>query len=144
MSREFGQPVVIDNKPCAGGVLGSEAVAKSPADGYTMIVGNAGSHGINAAIYSKLNYDVVQDFSAVGLICTTPNVMVVGPGVQAKTVAWFGVLAPAGTPRPLLNGSMPRPIRHWRSQRSRCAWPPWAAIRRLAPPRALRAASRVT
>lgn len=95
VSRELGQPVVIDNKPGAGGVLGSEAVAKSPADGYTMIVGNAGSHGINAAIYTKLNYDVVKDFSAVGLICTTPNVMVVGPGIQARTVAEFVALAKA-------------------------------------------------
>lgn len=95
VSRELGQPVVIDNKPGAGGVLGSEAVAKSPADGYTMIVGNAGSHGINAAIYSKLNYDVVKDFAAVGLICTTPNVMVVGPGIQARTVNEFVAFAKA-------------------------------------------------
>jgi tripartite-type tricarboxylate transporter receptor subunit TctC len=95
VSRELGQPVVIDNKPGAGGVLGSEAAAKAPADGYTMIVGNAGSHGINAAIYSKLNYDVVKDFSAVGLICTTPNVMVVGPSIQARTVAEFVALAKA-------------------------------------------------
>lgn len=48
ISRELGQPVVIDNKPGAGGVLGSEAAAKSVPDGYTMIVGNAGSHGVNA------------------------------------------------------------------------------------------------
>lgn len=95
VSRELGQPVVIDNKPGAGGVLGSQAAAKSPADGYTMIVGNAGSHGINAAIYSKLNYDVVKDFSPVALICTTPNVMVVGPGIKARTVAEFVALAKA-------------------------------------------------
>ena len=95
VSRNLGQPVVIDNKPGAGGVLGSEVVAKSPADGYTMIVGNAGSHGINAAIYSKLNYDVVKDFLAVGLICTTPNVMLVSPSIQAKTVAEFVALAKA-------------------------------------------------
>ena len=95
VSRELGQPVVIDNKPGAGGVLGSEAAAKAPPDGYTMIVGNAGSHGINAAIYGKLSYDVVKDFSAVGLICTTPNVMVVGPGIQARTVAEFVALAKA-------------------------------------------------
>ncbi len=95
VSRELGQAVVIDNKPGAGGVLGSEIAAKSPADGYTMIVGNAGSHGINAAIYSKLNYNVVKDFSAVGLICTTPNVLVVGPGIQARTVAEFVALAKA-------------------------------------------------
>jgi len=95
ISRELGQAVVIDNKPGAGGVLGSDAVAKSPADGYTMIVGNAGSHGVNAGIYSKLPYDVVKDFVPVALICTTPNVMVVSPNTKAKTVAEFVALAKA-------------------------------------------------
>ena len=95
ISRELGQAVVIDNKPGAGGVLGSDAVAKSPADGYTMIVGNAGSHGVNAGIYSKLPYDVVKDFVPVALICTTPNVMVLSPNTKAKTVAEFVALAKA-------------------------------------------------
>ncbi len=95
VSRVLGQPVVIDNKPGAGGVLGSEAVAKSAADGYTMIVGNAGSHGINAAIYTKLNYDVVKDFTPVALICTAPNVMVAGPSIKVKSVAEFITYAKA-------------------------------------------------
>jgi tripartite-type tricarboxylate transporter receptor subunit TctC len=95
IGRELGQTVLIDNKPGAGGVLGSEAVAKSPADGYTMIVGNAGSHGINAAIYTKLNYDVVKDFVPVALICTAPNVMVVSPGTRANNVAEFVAYAKA-------------------------------------------------
>jgi tripartite-type tricarboxylate transporter receptor subunit TctC len=93
ISRELGQPVIIDNKPGAGGVLGSELVAKSAPDGYTMIVGNAGSHGVNAGIYSKLNYDVVKDFIPVALFCTTPNVMVVSPNTRAKSVAEFTSLA---------------------------------------------------
>lgn len=93
LARELGQPVVIDNKPGAGGVLGSEIVAKSAADGYTMIVGNAGSHGINAGIYSKLNYDVVKDFVPVALFCTAPNVMVVSASVKAQNVAEFTALA---------------------------------------------------
>lgn len=95
VSRVLGQPVVIDNKPGAGGVLGSEIVAKAAADGYTMIVGNAGSHGINAAIYNRLTYDVVKDFVPVALICTAPNVMVVGPAVRAKTVSEFIAYAKA-------------------------------------------------
>ena len=95
ISRELGQAVVIDNKPGAGGVLGSDAVAKSAADGYTMIVGNAGSHGVNAGIYSKLPYDVVKDFVPIAMICTTPNVMVVSPNTKAKTVAEFIALAKA-------------------------------------------------
>ena len=95
VSRELGQQVVIDNKPGAGGVVGSEAAAKSPADGYTMIVGNAGSHGINAAIYTKLNYDVARDFVPVALFCTAPNVMVASPGTPVKTVAEFVAYAKA-------------------------------------------------
>ena len=95
ISRELGQPVVIDNKPGAGGVLGSEAAAKSAPDGYTMIVGNAGSHGVNAGIYTKLNYDVVKDFVPVAMICTTPNVMVVSPNTKVKTVAEFVAFAKA-------------------------------------------------
>ena len=89
ISQELGQPVVIDNKPGAGGVLGSEAAARAPGDGYTMIVGNAGSHGINAAIYTKLSYDVLRDFVPVALLCTAPNVMVVGPATKVKTVGEF-------------------------------------------------------
>ncbi len=93
ISHELGQSVVIDNKPGAGGVLGSEIAARAPGDGYTMIVGNAGSHGINAAIYSKLPYDVLKDFVPVALLCTAPNVMVVGPATKVKTVADFVVYA---------------------------------------------------
>ena len=89
VSQELGQPVLIDNKPGAGGVLGSEAAARAPGDGYTMIVGNAGSHGINAAIYTKLSYDVLKDFVPVALLCTAPNVMVVGPATKVKTVGEF-------------------------------------------------------
>jgi tripartite-type tricarboxylate transporter receptor subunit TctC len=95
VSRELGQPVTIDNKPGAGGVLGTETAAKAAPDGYTMIVGNAGSHGINAAIYSKLNYDVARDFVPVALFCTAPNVMVASPGTPAKTVAEFVAYARA-------------------------------------------------
>ncbi len=95
VSRELGQSVVIDNKPGAGGVLGSEFAAKAAPDGYTMIVGNAGSHGINAAIYSKLTYDTVKDFVPVALICTAPNVMVASPGSKVTNVAEFVAYAKA-------------------------------------------------
>ncbi|HET9820730.1 MAG TPA: tripartite tricarboxylate transporter substrate binding protein [Burkholderiaceae bacterium] len=95
VAREIGQQVVIDNKPGAGGVLGSEATLAAPADGYTMIVGNAGSHGINAAIYTKLKYDVARDFVPVALICTAPNVMVASPGTPAKSIAEFVAYAKA-------------------------------------------------
>jgi tripartite-type tricarboxylate transporter receptor subunit TctC len=89
VGRDLGQQVVIDNKPGAGGVLGSELAASAPADGYIMIVGNAGSHGINAAIYTKLKYDIARDFVPVAMFCSAPNVMVVNSDLPVKTVAEF-------------------------------------------------------
>jgi len=95
LSPALGQPVVVENKPGAGGVVGSEFVAKSPADGYTLIMGNAGSHGINAALYPKLAYDPVRDFAPVALVATSPNVLVIHPAVPAATVAQFIAYAKA-------------------------------------------------
>ena len=95
VSRELGQPVVVENRPGAGGVLGSDAVAKSAPDGYTMIVGNAGSHGVNGGIYPKLPYDIVKDFVPVAMICTAPNVMVVNPDIKVSNVAEFVAYAKA-------------------------------------------------
>jgi tripartite-type tricarboxylate transporter receptor subunit TctC len=95
VAKELGQSIVVENRPGAGGVIGSESAATSQPNGYTMIVGNAGSHAINAAIYSKLRYDVVEDFEPVALFCTAPNVMVVSPAVKANTVAEFAEYAKA-------------------------------------------------
>ena len=89
LSVALGQQVVVDNKPGAGGVVGSESVAKAPPDGYTLIMGNAGSHGINAAVYSKLPYDIQRDFAPVSQVAIAPNVMVINPSVPANSVAEF-------------------------------------------------------
>jgi tripartite-type tricarboxylate transporter receptor subunit TctC len=93
LSERWGQPVVIENRPGAGGVVGTEAAARSTADGYTVIMGNAGSHAINQALYPKLSYDVVRDFAPITLVASAPNVFVVNPSVPAKTVAEFIALA---------------------------------------------------
>ena len=95
LAEALGQPVVVENKPGAGGVVGSEFVAHRPADGYTLIMGNAGSHGINAALYTKLAYDPVKDFAPVALVSTAPNLMVVTPSVPAQSVAEFVAYAKA-------------------------------------------------
>ena len=95
LGAALGQPVIVENKPGAGGVVGSEFVAKAPADGYTLIMGNAGSHGINAALYANLPYDPVRDFAPVALVSTAPNVMVVNPSVPATTVTEFIAYAKA-------------------------------------------------
>ena len=89
LSLALGQTVVVENKPGAGGVVGSDAVAKAAPDGYTLIMGNAGSHGINAAVYAKLPYDIQRDFAPVSQVAIAPNVMVINPSVPANTVAEF-------------------------------------------------------
>jgi tripartite-type tricarboxylate transporter receptor subunit TctC len=93
LGERWGQPVLVENRPGAGGVVGTEAAARSPPDGYTVIMGNAGSHAINQALYPKLSYDVVRDFAPVTLVASAPNVFVVNPAVPAKTVAEFIALA---------------------------------------------------
>ncbi|MCT9070082.1 Bug family tripartite tricarboxylate transporter substrate binding protein [Cupriavidus gilardii] len=95
ISPSWGQPVVVDNKPGAGGNIGAEAVARAPGDGYTLALGTVGTHSINGAVYSKLPYDMVKDFAPVILLATTPNVLVVHPGVPAKTTAELIALAKA-------------------------------------------------
>ena len=82
----FGQPFVVENKPGAGGVVGAEQVAHAAPDGYTLVMGNAGSHGINAAVYTQLNYDVVRDFAPVSLIAQSPNVLVANPDAPFRSV----------------------------------------------------------
>jgi len=95
LSTALGQQVVVENRPGAGGVVGSDYVAKAVPDGYTLIMGNAGSHGINAAVYSKLPYDIQRDFAPVSQVAVAPNVMVINPSVPASTVAEFIAYAKA-------------------------------------------------
>jgi tripartite-type tricarboxylate transporter receptor subunit TctC len=77
LSKTFGQTFFVDNKPGAGGNLGADIVAKSPADGYTLLMGTVGTHGINRALYEKLPYDPIKDFAPITLVAGVPNVMVV-------------------------------------------------------------------
>jgi tripartite-type tricarboxylate transporter receptor subunit TctC len=95
LSIALGQQVIVDNRPGAGGVVGSEVVAKAAPDGYTLIMGNAGSHGINAAVYSKLPYDIQRDFAPVSLIAVAPNIFVVNPQLPVTTMPEFIAYAKA-------------------------------------------------
>jgi tripartite-type tricarboxylate transporter receptor subunit TctC len=83
---QIGQSIVVDNKPGAGGNIGAENVAKSPADGYTLLMGTVGTNSINGALYSKMPYDMVKDFAPVSLLASTPNLLVVWPGLPVKNV----------------------------------------------------------
>jgi tripartite-type tricarboxylate transporter receptor subunit TctC len=89
LSADWNQPVLIDNKPGAGGNTGADAVAKAPPDGLTIVVGTVGTHAINGALYSKMPYDMVKDFAPVTLLATTPNLLVVHNDVPAKTLSEF-------------------------------------------------------
>ncbi len=83
---QLGQPVVIDNKPGAGGNIGSDVVAKSAGDGYTLVMGTVGTHSINGALYEKMPYDMVKNFTPVSLIASAPNLLVVNNDLPVKTV----------------------------------------------------------
>jgi tripartite-type tricarboxylate transporter receptor subunit TctC len=85
--NSLGQPVVVDNKPGAGGNIGAEIVAKSSGDGYALVMATVGTHAINGALYSKMPYDMVKDFTAIGLIASTPNLLVVNTSLPVKNVA---------------------------------------------------------
>ena len=88
LADAIGQTIVIENKPGAAGNVGSEAAAKSPADGYNLFYGTIGTNGgINLALYPKLAYDPVKDFAPIALAHTLPNVLVVNNEVPAKSVA---------------------------------------------------------
>ncbi|MDP3253143.1 MAG: tripartite tricarboxylate transporter substrate binding protein [Hydrogenophaga sp.] len=76
LSKVFGQSFVVDNRAGAGGNIGAELVAKSPADGYTLLMGTVGTHGINKSLYAKLPYDPQKEFAPITLVAGVPNVMV--------------------------------------------------------------------
>jgi tripartite-type tricarboxylate transporter receptor subunit TctC len=76
LSKAFGQQFIVDNRAGAGGNVGADIVAKSPADGYTLLMGTVGTHGINRALYKKLAYDPIKDFAPITLVAGVPNVMV--------------------------------------------------------------------
>jgi len=86
LSVTLGQPIIVENKPGAGGGVGAEQVAKSPPDGYTIMGGTISTHAINASLYKNLPYDPVRDFAPITLIVRVPNMLVVNPDVPAKDV----------------------------------------------------------
>ena len=82
----LGQPITVDNKPGAGGNIGADNVAKSPADGHTLVIGTVGTHAINQALYDKMPYNNVRDFTPISFLAATPNLLVVNKNVPASNV----------------------------------------------------------
>lgn len=111
LTERLRQPFVVENRAGASGAIGSAAVAQAAPDGYTLVMGTASSHGINSALQKALPYDAVRDFAPVTVVASTPNIIVVHPGVPAKTLAEllamarakpgqvnFGSTSPGGSP----------------------------------------------
>lgn len=89
----LGQPIVIENRPGAGGLVGADLVAKARGDQHLVIMSNAASHGIGPVLYPNVPYDPLADFTHVALVGSFPSVLVVNPGVPARTLAEFVALA---------------------------------------------------
>lgn len=92
LSALWGQPVIVENKPGAGGVVGTELVAKSPPDGYTLLMSYAGTQAINPSLYPKLPFDSVEDFQTVATVASLPFAIVVNPSVPARNFQEFVAL----------------------------------------------------
>lgn len=95
LTKAWGQTVIIENVPGAGGSIGADRVAKATADGYTLLMGHIGTLSVNPSLYPKLPYNPVKDFAPVAWVARVPNVLVVNPLVPAKNTAELVALAKA-------------------------------------------------
>lgn len=95
LSEIWGQPVVVENRAGAGGNVGAEGVARSPADGYTLLLAAPGPLAINPSLFQRMNFDPLKDFAPVALVASVPIVLAVNPQVRATSVAELIALAKA-------------------------------------------------
>lgn len=93
MHETWGQQVIVDNRPGAGGNIGADIVAKSPPDGYSLVMGTIGTHAINATLFSRLPYDPIRDFTAVAFVVGADGLLVVHPSLPAKSTKELIALA---------------------------------------------------
>lgn len=87
MEKALGQRFVIENRPGAAGTVGSDAAAKSPPDGYTLLMSNVAAHGVGPSLYARMPYDAVRDFTHIAMIAQIPSLLVINPRIPARTVA---------------------------------------------------------
>jgi tripartite-type tricarboxylate transporter receptor subunit TctC len=95
MTEAWGQQVIVDNRPGANGIVGSDIVAKSPPDGYTLVMGTNGTHGINASLYQKMPYDTLRDFAPIARTGIASYVLVAHPSLPVRSVKELIALAKA-------------------------------------------------
>src|SRR5438105_11648398 len=95
LSQSLGQPIIVENKPGANGNVGADLVAKSPADGYTLLLADIGALAISPSVYPTLPFDPVRDFAPVTMVAYSPHILVVNPAVPASSVQELVALAKA-------------------------------------------------
>ncbi len=93
LSKKIGQPVIVENKAGASGVIGSSFVAKQAADGYTLLMGSVSTHAMAPSVFAKLPYDIIKDFTPITLVGSIPDLIVVNPNLPAKNLIEFIALA---------------------------------------------------
>lgn len=86
LSDTWKQTVIVENRPGGGGNIGADIVAKSPPDGYTLLLGTNGTHAINPALYSKMPYDAIKDFAPITLVASVPNIFISHPSFPPRTI----------------------------------------------------------
>ena len=86
LTEAWGQSVIVDNRPGAGGNIGADLVAKAAPDGYTVVMGALSTHAVNPSLYAKMPYDAMKDFAPITLVAITPNVLVVNPSLPVNSV----------------------------------------------------------
>lgn len=112
MSEDLGQPVVVENRGGSGGIIGSQAALQAPADGYTIVLHTLSSGVMNAGLYRSMPFDLHRAFAPVGLVGTVPNIIVVNPGVPARTLQDLIALVRANPGRITYASSGPGTIVH--------------------------------
>ena len=93
LTKEWGQPVIVDNRPGAAGNIAAEHVARSPGDGYTLFITTVGIHAIHPSLYSKLPFDAIRDFTPITNLVMLPTVLTVHPSIPVRSVKELIALA---------------------------------------------------